>query len=87
MYLHLGQNTVVSEDSVIGIFDLDKTTSSKETRKFLSIAEKEHYLINIPDDIPKSFVLCNESKKNTVYLSQLNSQTLLKRTKGVTVNA
>ena len=76
MYLHLGQNTVVTKDSIIGIFDLDNSSWSFITRKYLSDAEKRGTLINVSDDIPKSFIVCSESK---VYLSQLSSQTLLKR--------
>lgn len=79
MYLHLGQNTLVPKKSVIGVFDMDNTTQSKWTVKFLNQAEKEGRLINISDDIPKSFIICKENGKETVYLSQLNPSTLLKR--------
>ena len=41
MYLHLGQDTVVKFDSVLGIFDMDTSTVSKFTRDFLSKAEKD----------------------------------------------
>ena len=82
MYLHLGQNVVVPEDSVIGIFDLDNSSWSHITRNYLSEAEKRNKLISISDDIPKSFILCGgktHNSESTVYLSQLSSQTLLKR--------
>ena len=75
MYLHLGQNVVVPEDSIIGIFDLDNSSWSHITRKYLNDAEKRGALISVSEDIPKSFVICDD----TVYLSQLSSQTLLKR--------
>lgn len=79
MYLHLGQNTVIPKSSVIGIFDMDNSTSSHITRKFLNKLEKNGSIVNIAEDIPKTFVLCDEMGKVTVYLSQLSSQTLLKR--------
>jgi len=82
MYLHLGQNTVVPEDTVIGIFDLDNSSWSHITRNYLSEAEKNNQLISVSDDIPKSFILCGGktlNTKSTIYLSQLSSQTLLKR--------
>lgn len=77
MYLHLGQSVVVHRDDIIGIFDLDNTSSSFRTRKFLEKAEREGRLIAVFDDLPKSFVLCR--KKNgeaVVYLSQLSPATL-----------
>jgi len=83
MYLHLGQNVVVPETAVIGIFDLDNTTGSAITRKFLSRAEKTGSIINISEELPKSFIVCNENNKTEIYLSQLSAQTLLKRSESM----
>ena len=58
MYLHLGQNVVVPTKDVIGIFDLDNTTGSHITRAFLKNAEKAGQIVNISDDLPKSFIVC-----------------------------
>ena len=79
MYLHLGQGTVVPFKSIIGVFDLDNASSSHITRAFLSAAEKAGNVVNAAEDIPKSFVLCEEDGRTTVYLSQLASATLLRR--------
>ena len=77
MYLHLGQSVVVRQKDVIGIFDLDNTTSSFRTRKFLEQAEREGRMVTVTDDLPKSFVVCQEPNGNAViYLSQLSSATL-----------
>lgn len=77
MYLHLGQSVVVHRDDIIGIFDLDNTSSSFRTRKFLEQAEREGRLISVFDDLPKSFVLCQKKNGETVvYLSQLLPATL-----------
>ena len=79
MYLYLGQNTLVPKKSVVGIFDMDNATSSHVTRKSLNIWEKKGMIVNVADDIPKSFVICSDGGETRVYLSQLSSQTLLKR--------
>ena len=79
MYLHLGQNVVVPTKSVVAVFDMDNTTSSHITRKFLADAEKSGKVVTISEDIPKSFVLCRDGEKTVIYLSQLSSSTLLKR--------
>ena len=79
MYLHLGQSVVVSEATVVGVFDLDNTTGSHITRKFLTDAEKAGRVISISEELPKSFVVCSENNVFKIYLSQLSSQTLLKR--------
>ncbi|MBQ4155147.1 MAG: DUF370 domain-containing protein [Clostridia bacterium] len=81
MYLHLGQETVVKTEDIIGIFDLDTSTVAKSTRDFLSVSEKEKQVINVTDDLPKTFVLVKGKKQKNcrVYISQLSSSTLQKR--------
>jgi hypothetical protein len=83
MYLHLGQNVVVPEEDVIGIFDLDNTTSSFITRKFLGNAQKTGQVESVSEDLPKSFIVCCDGSTRKVILSQLSPQTLLKRTESM----
>lgn len=86
MYIHLGQNTVVKYGSVIGIFDIESTTVSKHTRKFLTRAEKSGNVTNVSYELPKSFIVCCDgNKKEKVYISQISSSTLYKRS-GFTEN-
>ena len=81
MYVHLGGNVIVRTEDVLGIFDLDNTSTSHITRSFLKKAENNGKLINIAEDLPRSFVLCSEGReKDTIFFSQLNSATLIKRT-------
>ena len=82
-YLHIGQNVVVPDTSVIGVFDIDNTTQSHITRAYLSGAEKAGEIQNIAEDIPRSFVVCVEDGRRVIYLSQLSSATLLKRSETV----
>jgi hypothetical protein len=79
MYLHLGSGEVVRSESIVGVFDLDNTSQSHLTRKYLAAAEKSGQVINVAEDIPKSFVVCQDDAGMRVYLSQMSSQTLLKR--------
>jgi hypothetical protein len=83
MYLHLGQSVVVPMTTVVGVFDLDNTTGSHLTRAFLKDAEKAGRVINVAEDLPKSFVVCEDDGRITVYLSQLASSTLLKRSETI----
>ena len=82
-YLHIGMNVMVDPRRVISIFDLDNTSTSKLTRRFLDGAEKEGVVQSACEDIPRSFVVCDHPyHRQIIYLSQLNSQTLLKRAQG-----
>lgn len=80
MYLHIGMDTVINTDSIIGIFDLDNATLSYKTRDFLSEAEKSGKVKSVCSDLPKSFIVCRENEKQIIYICQLSPMTLLKRT-------
>jgi len=70
----------VRESSIIGIFDMDNTSTSKRTRSFLEKAEKQGQVVPC-DDLPKSFLLTAEYGFDRVYLTALSTQTLEKRLK------
>ena len=77
MYLHLGHKTVIYSKEIIGIFDLDTATVSKRTRDFLNKNEKKNNIILVSEEIPLSFVVCDNDK---IYFSPVSSNTLNKRT-------
>jgi len=80
MYLSIGNDMAVRDRSIIGIFDLDNTSTSKRTREFLEKSEREGQVVPC-DDLPKSFVLTSEYGFNRVHLTALASATLEKRLK------
>ncbi len=80
MYINIGNNTMIKEEEIVGIFDFESTTVSKRTRDFLNRAEKEKRVINTATDIPKTFVVCEKKGVKKIFLSQPSSVTLLKRT-------
>lgn len=79
MYIQIGGDMAVRDRSVIGIFDLDNTSYSKHTRKFLKDAEDNGSVISVSDELPKAFVLTQEYGMDRVYLTQFSASTLEKR--------
>lgn len=75
MYLHIGGDTMISSEEIIGIFDMDTSTVNKATRDYLAKAEKEKRVIYVNFDLPKSFIVTDVG----VYVSPLNTSTLNKR--------
>jgi len=80
MYLNIGNDMAVRGSAVVGIFDMDNTSTSKRTRIFLEKAQKEGMIVPC-DDLPKSFVVTTEYGMTRVYESTLSASTLEKRTK------
>ena len=79
MYLHLGQDTVIDDRSIVAMFDIDACTVSKKTRDFLAAAQKNGEVVNVSFELPRSFVVCRENGRNIVYISQLSTKTLSNR--------
>ena len=85
MYLHLGSDVAVRTADIVTVCDLDNASASHITRSFLRSAQEADRVVNVAEDLPKSFVVCAPQTGGfTVYLSQLNSATLLKRAENVT---
>lgn len=80
MYLSIGSDMAVRDSSIIGIFDMDNTTTSKRTREFLAAAEKNGQVVPC-DDLPKAFILTAEYGMTQIRLTSLSAATLEKRIK------
>ena len=81
MYINIGGDMAVRDRSIIGIFDLDGCSMSKKTMDYLRDAEKNGALINVTQDIPKTFLVTEEYGMEKVYFTQLSAATMDKRVK------
>ena len=82
MYLNIGQDTVITDKNILGIFDLDNTTVSKSTKEYINTASKNGECITVSiEELPKSFIVVAENNKKEIYISPLNTSTIFKRIK------
>ncbi len=81
MYLSIGNDMAVREESIVGIFDLDTSSVSKHTRNFLQRAEGAGQVLAVTEELPKAFVLTREFPMDRVYLTQFSASTIEKRSK------
>ncbi len=80
MYVHAGNNRIIRTRDIIGIFDMDTATIATATREYLRKAEKDDRMINIKEEIPKSFIVTSDDKQtDKVYVSQISTAALLGR--------
>ena len=80
MYLHLGQSVVVPHRESLGIVDLDTTSWAYKSREVLDRAQREGRVVDVCDDLPRSFVLAQRGNDPPrVYITQLSSAALLRR--------
>ena len=79
MYLSIGGGFVVRRRDIVAVFDMDNATYSRISRDALSLAEKRGEVITAAEDIPRTFIVCEEGGKRRVYLSGLSGSALKRR--------
>ena len=79
MYIHLGRDYVLNDRDIIGIFNLETTTISPRWREFLNYAQKNGAVVSLSEELPQCYVLA-DAPVDTVYLSELSSTAMKKRT-------
>ena len=83
MFIHIGEGKVLSKKEIIGIFDLETTSVSKKTREFLRINEKKGNVEYVSAEIPKTYIITESKLRKKVFVTQISSQTIFKKQKGL----
>ena len=81
MYLHVGNELNIRVKDIVGILDADSATFSSVTKKYLSAANEKKLVSFASEELPKSFILYKNRKKDRfeICFSQLSTQALLGR--------
>lgn len=81
MYLRLSNDCVIPKNEIIGIFDMDNTTVSRQGRDFLPRAEQDGQIVYTSSELPRSYVVTEHGGSKRIYLSSLSSKVLTARVK------
>ena len=79
MYLHIGNEWMLQEKGIIGIFDIENVSVSKLTKDFLSASQKSGQVVSVTKELPKSIIVWEKDGERKLFLSQLAPATLYKR--------
>lgn len=79
MYLHLGGKVIVCNQDIVGIFDLENTSVSKDTKAYLARVQKEGRVENVSMEMPKSFLITGKKDEEKVFITQMSPATLRRR--------
>lgn len=75
MFLHLGGDITVKACDIIGIFDIEECSVSRVTAEYLNSCQKNNKIVNVSDDMPKSFIVAADK----TYISNVSHNTIVKR--------
>lgn len=81
MYLHIGNDHIVMSKDIIGIFNIERTSVSEDTKNFLRSAASQGHEVSCTNDIPRSFIVTFDSATldERVYISRISPASLEKR--------
>lgn len=72
---------MVNTQNIISILDLESTSVSKFSKEFLRTVEEEGFVRNVSEEIPKSFIVCEEKGQSVIYITNISTKTLAGRIK------
>ena len=81
MYLHIGKNCAIKNDSIIGIFSYDNIKNTKEFKNlYENINENiNENIIDISEKQQKSFILTKKDSIIKGYITNIGTNTIKKR--------
>ncbi len=81
MYLHIGNDHIVLTKDIIGIFNIEKTSVSEDTKNFLRSAAAKGHEVSCTSDIPRSFIVTFDDRTldEKVHISRISPASLEKR--------
>lgn len=74
-FIYLGGDTTVYADDVIGVFDIEECSVSRTTAEYLNFCQKKGIVVNVSEDMPKSFIVCTKK----TYISNVSNATINRR--------
>lgn len=77
MFVHIGNDFAVRDKDIVGIFDIENTSTVAITKDFLSSKNKEY--ISVTYDEPKTFVVTQEKNKEKIYICRISPVTIAGR--------
>ena len=78
-YLQLEKGESIYKNEIIGIFDMDNTAFSAGTKELFKRKEEEKGVISLCNDLPKSFLLCDNIYTDRIYITGLSTESIRKR--------
>ena len=79
MFIQLEHGESIDEREIIGIFDIDLSGRARATLDLFKRKDGETGVISLCNDIPKSFLLCDNAFGDRIYITGLSTESVKKR--------
>lgn len=79
MYLHVGDERLIHNEDIIGIFNIQYIKNTREYKSMYKDLEENHNLIDLSEGEGKSFILVEKNRDKKGYIAKIGANTILKR--------
>lgn len=79
MYLHIGKDFVINNKSIIGIFNIDYIKNTREYKSLYENLNNQGNIKKIYENQNKTFILVEENKNIKGYVTNIGTNTIMKR--------
>ena len=79
MYLHVGDERLIHNEEIIGIFNMKYIKNTREYKSMYKDLEENDNIIDLSEGEGKSFILVEKNKEKKGYVAKIGANTILKR--------
>ena len=79
MYLHVGDERLIHNEEIIGIFNMQYIKNTREYKSMYKDLEENDNIIDLSEGEGKSFILVEKKKEKKGYVAKIGANTILKR--------
>lgn len=79
MYLHVGDERLIHNEDIIGIFNIQYIKNTREYKSMYKDLEENNNLIDLSEGEGKSFILVEKNRDKKGYIAKIGANTILKR--------
>lgn len=79
MYLYVGEEKLIHNEDIIGIFNIQYIRNTKEYKSMYNSLTDENNIIDLSEGEGKSFILTEKNKNKKGYIAKIGANTILKR--------
>ena len=80
MYLHIGKDKLIDDNNIIAILNIETLKEKENIENICKNMNFSDNIIDVSDGNKKSLIIIKEKKQTKVYISNISTITLEKRT-------
>ena len=86
MFLHIGNNIIIKQNEIVGIYNIKSLKKTDEYEKMLNNLKKKKKLIFNDNTEENTLIITEKNKKIKAYITNISSVTIAKRLENNIIN-